>query len=130
MAEVSAISGVIGIVGFVGQITQGCAYLRNLIDDIRDAPKELQNLREELDIIEKVINKLSNQNSIETANPALQLCLDTISTLNEEIAPALLAFSKSKGAKRNWNQLKTAFSKHQTKKKLEKLNRAKMKLSL
>lgn len=123
MAEIAAISSVVGIIGLAGQITQGCYYLKNLIGDIRDAPKELTNLRDELDIIEGVVN--SSAAALGAGNEALRACLEAISCLKDEVGPALLAFSKSNGLERNCGKVKAAVKKQRTKECLERLSRAK-----
>ena len=56
MAEVIA-SGVseIAFIGLVGQVVQGCHYIREVLDDLKDVPAELRSLCTETKLFELTV---------------------------------------------------------------------------
>ena len=66
MAEAIGIAAsVVGIVGFAGQILQGCQIVRGFLDDFKEAPAYVQDLRTILQVFQAslttLISKLNNE---------------------------------------------------------------------
>lgn len=44
MSSVALAASIAGLISLAGQILQGCQFIRNLLDDIRDAPEDIHTL--------------------------------------------------------------------------------------
>lgn len=81
----------VGFIGLAGQVAQGCTFIWNFIEDVKDAPEDLQRLKEELKLTKDVSSSLGNllensppdsfMNTKEAAAAALASCAGTIKEL-------------------------------------------------
>ena len=78
MAEgIGIAASVIGIVGFAGQVLQGCQCVRSFLDDLKEAPAYIEDLRTILQAFQvslgTLISKLRDE---ETGGEDLRLALE------------------------------------------------------
>lgn len=136
MAGLDVAAGVVGIASFLGQVIQDCIYLNSLIGDIRGAPKEVEDLWNEINLVRTSITQLQTiyqQISQSTTKPTIIDPVDELRYYGEAMAaltallkPSLDAFDNGTPTKRNWNRLKHALGKETVKVKLDTLSRARL----
>lgn len=143
MAEIGIVANIIGIAGVVGQVTQGCMYLKSLINDVKDAPEEVRDLQKEVDLVSASITKLhtiyeqltQSGTKPTIVNPVdeIQKCNEAVATLIASLKQSLDVFedrtpTKVSSMKKNLHRLKYALGKETTKEKLNVLSRARLSL--
>lgn len=145
MAGLDVAGSIVGIVGILGQITQGCLFLDGLIRDIKDAPREAQHLKTELDHVTTSVTGLrrlyeridesrtGSSNTTTDVVEALRYCDDVVSDLVDSLRKSLYTFEDhgstiSASARTSWRRLRHALRQDATKKKLDTLSRARLSL--
>ncbi len=77
MAEAFALGGtVVSVVGFAGQVLQGCLTIRAFLDDLKDAPVYIENLKSILAIFEASLTNLKSTLSEDDASVELRPALE------------------------------------------------------
>jgi 3-polyprenyl-4-hydroxybenzoate decarboxylase len=126
MAELLATAGsVVGFIGLAGQVAQGCTFIWNFVEDVKDAPEDLRRLKEELKLTKDVSSALgillensppdSFTNTKEAAAGALASCAGTIKELT-----TLLSGFRSKRK----HKIKAALNKEKIRKLLSQVHHA------
>jgi len=117
MAEAVALAAsVAGLTGLAGQILQGCIFIRKFFEHVRDAPEEVLDLRDELELFtlvasdtEKLFQRAGDD---EMLIPAVQYkrILERCANIVKDIADRLEQYAgKPEGWKRQWwSRLKVA----------------------
>ncbi|PQE17650.1 hypothetical protein CJF31_00007754 [Rutstroemia sp. NJR-2017a BVV2] len=134
IAAVGLGASVVSFVGITGQILQGCQFICDYIDDIKDAPKELQQMLLELKIFEAGLR--SFQTTLDNAKE----CVD-VNSVEEQICRALnlgnaaiqdlraLVEKHAHNGKRDWwKNFKVAKKKNAFIKYRERLDKAKLEM--
>lgn len=130
MAEVFGIaSGALSVAGFAGQLAQSTAFLHNFFKDIRNAPKTVQRIGEELCILTSILLEIQKSYNIPDADlrKSLQHCgkrLDEVLAFIKNIDPAQYAQKR----RRLWSQCQVALKRSDLMKHLAELDRCKLML--
>jgi hypothetical protein len=134
MAEAVALAASIaGLVGLAGQVLQGSLFIQEFFEDMCDAPAEVLDLRDELELFTFVAsdtNKLlqtASQTylSIDTSN--FTRTLERCDSLVKEIGNKLVQYAGNPGQHRRlwWKRLKVASRKKTLSDYMVRLERAK-----
>jgi hypothetical protein len=130
MAEIFAVaSGALSVAGFAGQLAQSAAFLHDFFKDIRNAPKTVQRISEELSILTSVLLEIQKSYNIPNAElrNSLQHCgkrLDEVVAFIKNIDPAQHAQKR----RRLWSQCQVALKRSDLTKYLAELERCKLML--
>jgi hypothetical protein len=76
MEGLAAASAVIAVASLAGQVLQGCNYLREILQNAIEAPRESRLLMDELSIIEDIVK---NSPTAPRHQQALSLCNERLS---------------------------------------------------
>jgi hypothetical protein len=136
MAEAVALAAsVAGLVGLSGQILQGSLFLRQFLEDIRDAPSEVCDLKDEIELFtlvasdtDRLVKQAGDINgaiSISWASYArtLERCRKIVDNLGRELQEC--AGMAAEGRLRWWRRLRVATRKEALAGYLRRLDRAK-----
>ncbi len=140
MAEaIGVAASIIAVVGLAGQVIQGCQNIKAWVGNYNSAPKDVQDLIQELNSIEEsrkvtdMIRATIDRQEIDIQlAPALQQCLDVVRVLRRYIVDADMVFRESAHSKRSrgWHRLKIMLGKEVITGFVGKLSRAKVQLVL
>ncbi|KAG4439937.1 hypothetical protein IFR05_004563 [Cadophora sp. M221] len=152
MAEFGVAAGIVGVLGFTGQAIRGCIFLKSLIDQIKDAPAEIESVRTQLDLVVSTISNIERHQSearranidVVDASPYIKHCHKAVSALERHIQPSFESFHsqpqteslnltpdsdvESKNTRRRWRRLKVALEAPKTRELIVKLEQAKTQL--
>src|ERR1700722_15255460 len=106
----SATSAAASFIGLAGQAAQGIAFILSVIDDFRDAPRLIINLKTKLQVLEDTLTILSGEQPVKVnlqakkcITEAVEQCWSQIVSLRKLIERN--DFSSIQGAtKRRWKQ--------------------------
>jgi hypothetical protein len=114
LAALGVRSSVVSFIGLAGQILQGCHYISNLFDDIKDAPETLSYLRAEIKAFRIVIHgfqqalrSVGQSTNIDAASEQVLTALKTSSATIQDLKALLDKYSHS-GKRDGWKILKVA----------------------
>ena len=130
MAEIFGVaSGVLSIAGFACQLAQSAAFLHDFFKDIRNAPKIVQRISEELYILTSILLEIQESYDIPDTGlrNSLQYCrkrLDEVLAFIKNIDPAQYAQKR----RRLWSQCQVALKRSDLMKYLAELDRCKLML--
>ncbi|KAK4223226.1 hypothetical protein QBC38DRAFT_54461 [Podospora fimiseda] len=125
MAEILGLaSGAISVVAFAGQLAKGAAFLHKFISDIKDAPRELIAITEELEILRFIFISIESSTSVKTPVlvQALKHSQHRLETLQDFVNKYV---DGSPGRPRIWNQFKAVTKQGELQKCLQELERSK-----
>lgn len=121
----------IGIVSLAGQILRGLKSLHTFFEDIKDAPKDIGDLKSELVSIQAVLDKILDQFKVidfKSCNVVLDLamrnCADQIMMLENMIRQ----FRSHGKISKVWKQMSAAFKKESIQKHVSMLHSARLNL--
>jgi hypothetical protein len=121
-------ASVAAFIGLAGQIVSGCQYISNLLDDARDAPKDLRALRNEVETVQgsvsffqKTLSLLDQDNICDEAKSTLEETASAVKELRE-LVDEFCTGSRRLGG------LKVAFKKQRIEKSVKRLQCAKLSL--
>ena len=137
MAEALGVAGsIVGLIGLAGQILQGCKYIGNLLDSIRDAPNDLRELQREAKIFEQTSRRFQELlHDVESIHDCSQLLnIDAILTMErskDAVDEVWKLFGKysGNGGKARWRSVKAAIAKDNIEKSVLRLYRARSDVS-
>jgi hypothetical protein len=99
-------ASVVSFIGFAGQILQGCHYISNLFDDIKDAPETLSYLGAEVKAFrivlhgfQQALQSVGQSTNIDAASEQVLTALKTSSATIQDLKSLLEKYSHS--GKRN-----------------------------
>ena len=130
MAEVFAVaSGALSVAGFAGQLAQSAAFLYDFFKDIKNAPKTVQRIGEELCILTSILLEIQKSYNIPDTDlrNSLQHCgkrLDEVLAFIKNIDPSQYAQKR----RRLWSQCQVALKRSDLMKYLVELDRCKLML--
>ncbi|TGO70038.1 hypothetical protein BOTNAR_0004g00230 [Botryotinia narcissicola] len=112
MEAVGGIASVTGVVGFIGQIAGGCKVVKEIIGDIKNAPKDIIRLAECIKSIEESLNE-----DIPAAGAHM---LEAIKSVENKLSSSAEIFGNSATGSKNkwkqfWHRLKYAANKEEIK---------------
>jgi hypothetical protein len=138
MAEaVGLAASIFAVISFAGKVIQGCQAAKAIFDGVEDAPKHVQALLTELDLIKNSAGVVSGlYNRLDAAGidfdvtPALQLCNDAIKGLRRRIEGAHEILEARDGHKisRGRQRLKFILGKKTIRESVDLLYRARLQL--
>ena len=137
MAEVLGIiaSGV-SIASIATQIVGSVQQILDFWSSIRDAPTDIQDLLEEVQLLANLLLELDDNDNDHsgssrqpTATKAAQYCKNAANSIDAVIKDLADGFAMSKG-RRRWTAVKAVLKEKKMAKSLQRLERAKMMLSL
>ena len=141
MAEaIGVVASGIAIGTLAAQITSSIVKLKSYWDDVQDAPQDIQDLLEEVDILRHLLNVIADdqrQNSASSLildstsiSSCLLLCKKEVDQL-QELTDSLGTHLDAKGSlRRKWASMKVVMKKDKVEKYKTKLERAIRLLSL
>jgi len=134
MAEaIGLAASIAGLAALAGKLTQGCIYLKGVFEDIKNAPKDVQLLITELNILLGVSKSIEARleagvlgRVFEEADfrPALEQCVSTVESLRDQVAEDLKRIGNGKDG-RWWERIKVVSKKKTMADQLSRLERAK-----
>jgi hypothetical protein len=125
MAELFGVaSGALSVAEFAGQLAQSAAFLHDFFKDIKNAPKTVQRISEELCILTSILIEIQKSYNIHDAElrNSLQHCgkrLDEVVAFIKNIDPAQYEQKRL----RLWSQCKVALKRSDLMKYLAELDR-------
>ncbi|CZR66958.1 uncharacterized protein PAC_16857 [Phialocephala subalpina] len=96
MAEVGLIASGMGIASLGIQIGSGIIKLKQLWDDVKDAPEEIQYLLEEIDMCSQVLSAVDDDDLPPSATKSLELCLRVARLLKATVEELEASLAKRK----------------------------------
>ncbi len=129
----SAAGSIVSLVAIAGQLIQSTKSLYEFWSSVKEIPTRLQWLREDLKVIQGIIEQISVQSSsargTTVACHALQNCAIHLNNLKVLVAPLQRRSTKSR-KKEIWKSVKAAFNAEKIKLYRENLEAAKLTLVL
>ncbi|KAM0180188.1 hypothetical protein ACHAPC_007788 [Botrytis cinerea] len=112
MEAIGGIASVTGVVGFIGQIAGGCKVVKEIIGDIKNAPKDIRRLAECVKSIEESSNEVLRQHEqletrygIQDIPAAGAHMLEAIKSVENKLSSSAEMFANStSGSKNKWKQ--------------------------
>lgn len=140
MAEALSVAGsVAGIVGVCGQILQGCLFLKNFIEDARDAPEHIRLLVIELQVLSSSVIQTRDifertspymlGISVDAYEPALKQCFKLLSIVTTSVTVDSKNL-RNEGRMKWWYKLSVSSRKKMLETMLNQLERAKSQINL
>lgn len=84
MASIAVLVGGMHVASVAVQICSGIIQIKKLWDDVTDAPKEIQDLLEEIDILSQILPDFENHDDLPpAAGKSLDLCNRVVQILTE-----------------------------------------------
>ncbi|KAF7880454.1 uncharacterized protein EAF02_007300 [Botrytis sinoallii] len=127
MEAIGGIASVTGVVGFIGQIAGGCKVVKEIIGDIKNAPKDIIRLAECIKSIEESSNEVLRQHEqlkthygIQDIPAAGAHMLEAIKAAENKLSSSAEIFGNSTMGSKNkrkqfWHRLKYAANKEEIK---------------
>jgi hypothetical protein len=138
MAEaIGLAASIIAVVGLAGQVIQGCQNIKAWVGDYSGAPKDIENLIQEIKVIEEsakitdiLRTKIVRREVDLQLDLALQHCLDAVQELRKYIGDADIVLHERGNRKKSraWQRLKVMLGKQATQASVDRLSRAKEQL--
>ncbi|CCD53242.1 hypothetical protein BofuT4_P122610.1 [Botrytis cinerea T4] len=125
MEAIGGIASVTGVVGFIGQIAGGCKVVKEIIGDIKNAPKDIRRLAECVKSIEESSNEVLRQHEqlktrygIQDIPAAGAHMLEAIKSVENKLSSSAEMFANSTSGSKNkwkqfWHRLKYAANKEE-----------------
>ncbi|KAM0309466.1 hypothetical protein ACHAO8_009033 [Botrytis cinerea] len=125
MEAIGGIASVTGVVGFIGQIAGGCKVVKEIIGDIKNAPKDIRRLAECVKSIEENSNEVLRQHEqlktrygIQDIPAAGAHMLEAIKSVENKLSSSAEMFANSTSGSKNkwkkfWHRLKYAANKEE-----------------
>jgi hypothetical protein len=137
MAELLGLgASAIAFIGLAGQVLQGCQYVHDFIDDVRDAPDDLRHHHTEISSFESVVLGFQEvlqaiQPFARIENPTKQalLALRSGGTSIDELKALLRRFEQS-GERDLWRSIKLTRKRSELAKYVARLGEAKVNILL
>lgn len=123
MEAIGGIASVTGVVGFIGQIAGGCKVVKDIISDIKNAPKDIIRLAGCIKSIEESSNEVSRQHEQLKTHYGMQdipaagaHMLEAIRAAENKLSSSAKIFDNSTMGSKNkrkrfWHRLKYAANK-------------------
>jgi len=126
----------VAFIGLAGQVLQGCQYICNFVDDVREASDDLRYFKREIKGFraavlgfQRILQRFEDSASLETVAEQIGLSLNSASLAINELKTLVEKYEH--GGKRDWwRDLKVARKRAQFVKCIESLGRAKTDISL
>lgn len=109
----SIASAVVSLAGFAGQTLNGVRYLCDFFTGVRDAPDDIKNIAQELQLIGKILEEcLADSQVAKLSNPALEPAVQSCRYWVNKLENRVQAFQPryaAGGVRRTWAQIHVAF---------------------
>ncbi|TGO13224.1 hypothetical protein BTUL_0074g00310 [Botrytis tulipae] len=127
MEAVGGIASVTGVVGFIGQIAGGCKVIKEIIGDVKNAPRDVIRLAECIKSIEESSNEVLHQHEQLKTHYGMQdipaagaHLLEAIKSVENKLSSSTEIFGNSTTGSKNkwkkfWHRLKYAANKEEIK---------------